>query len=213
MLDLVREFDGPVFVSTKDLFDYIPHAVWLPQVVDVKRWTTTKAPMRNQPVVVATTFTSRRLKGADVVDAACKPLAEAGRIEYRQYNGIPPADMPAIIADVDVLIDGVSLGLYGTTAVEGMAAGRVVLANIDRVIDKPGEVPPIINVDSSTIEEVLEDVLNRPARYRKIASSGPEYVRKYHDGRFGASQLAGFLAVDVPATLQNQLRTDAGVTS
>jgi glycosyltransferase involved in cell wall biosynthesis len=211
MLELVGGFDGPIFVSTKDLLDYVPGATWLPQVVEVERWAAPPAPIGERILVVASTFTSRRLKGADEVDAVCNALMSQGRIDYRSHTGIPPEKMPAIIADVDVLIDGISLGLYGTTSVEGMAAGRLVLGNIDRVIDKPGEAPPIVNVNPTNLRETLEDIADRPDHYREIAQRGPGFVRRYHDGRYSAEQLAGFLGVDVPPSLwaEDQLRVSS----
>jgi hypothetical protein len=213
MLDLVSDFDGPVFVSTKDLLDYIPHAVWLPQVVDGATWAPQPLRLGERRLVVASTATNRRLEGAEHIDAVCKGLAEEGRIEYRRYGNVPPEKMPGIIAAADVLIDGVSLGRYGVRSVEGMAAGRLVLGNVDRVIDKSGEIPPIVNVDPSTLGDVLTDITERPEHYREIAGQGPGYVRRYHDGRYSAEKLAGFLGVEIPADLWSGDRVEAAARS
>ena len=213
MLDLVSDFDGPVFVSTKDLLDYIPHAEWLPHVVGATTWAQQPLHLGERRLVVVSTATNRRLEGTDQVDAVCRRLAEEGRIEYRRYANVAPEKMPGIIAAADVLIDGISLGRYGITSVEGMAAGRLVLGNIDRVVDKSREIPPIVNVNPSTLGDVLADITDRPEHYREVAGQGPGYVRRYHDGRYSAEQLAGFLGVEIPADLWSGDRAGAGARS
>ncbi len=201
MLKLVSEFDGSVFISTKDLWDYIPNAIWLPQVVETEKWASPPAPIGERLLVVASTFNNRYLKGADEAEAICNALAAEGRIEYRRYGSVVPERMPEVVAGSDVLIDGIVLGLYGTTSVEGMAAGRLVLGNIDRVIDKPGEVPPIVNANPSNLGDILVDITDRPGHYLNRAREGPGFVRRYHDGRYSAEQLAGFLGVSTLADM------------
>jgi hypothetical protein len=202
MLRLVGGFEGPIFISTKDLLDYVPEARWLPQVVDVEQWARRPLLLGERRTVVASTFTNRRLKGADVVDAACERLASEGRIEYRRYANVPPELMPGIVGEVDVLIDGISLGLYGTTSVEGMASGRLVLANLERVVDKPGEIPPVVDVNAETFADVLADILERPGHYRDVAERGPGYVSRYHDGRYAAGRIAEFVGIGTAADEQ-----------
>jgi glycosyltransferase involved in cell wall biosynthesis len=202
MLSLVGRFDGAVFVSTKDLLDYVPTAEWLPLGVDTATWFAQPLRLGRRRLIVASTFTNRQLKGADHVDAVCQRLSDEGLIEYRRYANVPPGKMPSIISDIDVLIDGVVLGMYGVTSVEGMATGRVVLANIDRVIDKPGERPPIVNVNPSNLSDVLVDILERPEHYQEIAERGPGFVQRYHDGRYSSAILARFLGLDLPGSCE-----------
>ncbi|NHB85156.1 hypothetical protein G7085_12450 [Tessaracoccus sp. HDW20] len=41
----VQAFDGPVYVTTNDLLDYLPDAQWLPIVVDPGFWTSDMVPL------------------------------------------------------------------------------------------------------------------------------------------------------------------------
>jgi hypothetical protein len=78
-----------------------------------------------------------------------------------------------------------------------MACGRIVLANLDRILDRQPEQPPIVHVTPDTLEETLRSIANDPGSYRSKAESGPSYVEQFHDGRFAASQLASFLGTEL----------------
>jgi hypothetical protein len=120
-------------------------------------------------------------------------LDAEGIIELRIESNVPRDDMPELVRSCDVLIDGLVLGLYGTTSVEGMASGRIVLANLSRVLHRQPEEPPAIHVAPDTLEKTLREISSNPNEYRRQAEQGPEYVRRYHDGRFAAQQLDEFL--------------------
>ena len=201
MLERLASTELSVFVSTKDLLDYVPDAAWLPQVVDMESWRSEALELGARPPVVVAVPTNERLKGAGFVDDICSRLAAEQLIEYRRYANVNPSRMPEIIASADIVVDGIVLGLYGTTSVEGMASGRLVIANIDRVVGKPGEPPPIVNADPTTFEETLLDIVQRPESYQELADRGPDYVSTFHDGRFAARQLATFLGVEIPDSL------------
>jgi glycosyltransferase involved in cell wall biosynthesis len=133
------------------------------------------------------------LKGRAHVEAIGRRLQEQGVIDLRVESGVAPDVMPSLIESTDVIIDGLTLGQYGTTAAEAMASGRIVLANISRVIDRPPEPAPIVHVTPDTLEDTLRQIADDPAAYRPLAAAGPSYVRRYHDGGYAARQLADFL--------------------
>ena len=191
----IQEFDGPVFVSTPDLIDYLPRALWLPQVVDLKLWD--PAPIRigeRRPRVVMIP-TSNVLKGAAYADAICWRLHDAELINYQPLRGVPPRQMREAITRADIVIDGLVLGAYGATAVEGMASQRLVISNVERVVDRVEQVP-IVNADPGTLESTLLDVIEDPDRFRSLAEQGRAYVERYHDGSYSVAQLAAFLGLE-----------------
>lgn len=190
----IREFDGPIFVSTPDLMDYLPRARWLPQVIDMRRWD--PAPIRigeRRPRVMMIP-TSNVLKGAVHADVVCWRLHDAGLINYQPLSGVPPRQMPEEIAQADIVIDGLVLGAYGTTAVESMASQRLVICNVERVADRVQGLP-IVHADPGTLESVLLEVLENPDRFRSLAEQGRGYVERYHDGAYSAAELAVFLGL------------------
>jgi glycosyltransferase involved in cell wall biosynthesis len=191
----IRKFDGPVFVSTPDLMDYLPRARWLPQVVDLKFWD--PAPIRigeRRPRVVMVP-SSNVLKGSAYADAVCWQLHEAGLINYQPLRSVSPRQMGKAITRADIVIDGLVLGAYGTTAVEGMATQRLVISNVERVVDRVEQLP-IVNADPGTLESTLLDITENPDRFRLLAEQGRAYVERYHDGSYSVIQLAAFLGLE-----------------
>lgn len=191
-LEALAAFDGPVFVSTLDLLDHVPEAQWLPQVLTIERWQPQPFDP-SDPLKVLFVPTNSRLKGGDYVQQICGRLEQERIIDLRIETDVPTSDMPELIASADVLIDGLVLGLYGTTAVEGMASGRVVLANLSRVLDRQPERPPIVHATPDTLEQILREVAGSPRDYKELAEQGPEYVRRFHDGTYAAESLNKFL--------------------
>lgn len=194
VLDLVHRFDGPRFVSTLDLVDYVPDAEWLPVVVDPAIWAVDGEPLhRDRPVVVhAPSHTL--LKGSAAVDAVAEELAARGVIEYRRLRDVAPQDMPGALAGADVVLDQFALGDYGVLACQAMAAGRVVVGHVaDRVRKRlPAELP-IVQATPADLREVLLRVVEERDAARSTAAQGVEYAHRYHDGRHSVEQLRPFL--------------------
>ncbi len=126
----MNEYDGPTFVSTPDLLDFVPGATWCPVVVEPDRWASDHPVLERDLPVVAHAPSAGRFKGSELIDPILTDLAQRGRIEYRRITGVPPASMPSVYRDADIVLDQFVLGSYGVAACEAMAAGRVVLGHI-----------------------------------------------------------------------------------
>lgn len=178
----------PVFVHTAGMTDY-GSSTWMPII---------GYPLPNRPLlkrrrpVVFYAPTNALLKGGKYV-SALDP--EGYELVYPTANGlIRPDDVDRGLVESDILIGGLVLGDYGLTEIEGMAAGRLVLANVgERVRSKLPESPPIVHVTPDTLASTLADVLANRDRYRAIAARGPAFVDRYHDGRYSVAQLRRFL--------------------
>ena len=194
LLPLVESFDGRVFVSTPDQLEYVPGATWLPVVVDTARWRPGSPLLERRVPVVVHAPSTPWLKGTDQILATLQPFADAGRIELRLVTGMPPAQAAELIRSADVVVDQVLLGLYGVLACEAMSAGRLVLGNVgERLRSRVPADVPVIEVNPATLGEVLEGILVDPVSAREVAGRGPAFVRQFHDGRYSAEVLAGFL--------------------
>ncbi|WP_017793221.1 glycosyltransferase [Leucobacter salsicius] len=186
--ELVRAADVPVFVSTPDLLDEIPGAQWLPVVVDPSKWVQTEAPLApGRPLRVAHAPSSSTVKGTDLIEPTLHDLHERGVIEYRPVSGVPHHEMPGIYGAADVVIDQFRVGNYGVAACEALAAGRIVVSHVsDRVRDltreRTGEDLPVLEATPGTLESVLTAIAADPVAYRELASRGPGFVRRHHDG-------------------------------
>ncbi|MEP7028744.1 MAG: hypothetical protein ABI960_09140, partial [Candidatus Eisenbacteria bacterium] len=152
-----------VYYSTKDLAESVPGGVELPLAIEADRWeaagraTVLSDPERrdgvNGPVVIAHTQTTTPLiKGTPHVEAAVDLLrAEFPRLEYRRIEKLPWAQMPAAIAQCDVLVDQLFMGWYGLLAIEGMCVGKPVVCYLRP--EFAAEVPdcPLVSATPSSV--------------------------------------------------------------
>lgn len=192
------EHDGPTFVSTPDLLDDVPDAAWLPVVVQPERWACASEPLERARPLVVHAPSSTRFKGTELVEPALARLTERGLIDYRRITGVPNAELPALFAQADIVLDQFVLGIYSVASCEAMAAGRVVVSHVadhvrDRVRAATGELPPIIEADPRTLAGVLERICAERDWAREKAGAGVGFVERVHDGRHSASVLAPFL--------------------
>ncbi|WP_035937784.1 glycosyltransferase [Knoellia aerolata] len=188
LFPLIARFDGPVGVSTPDLLLDLPSATWVPVVVDLGRWGT-RAPLleRARPRVVHAPSRAS-LKGSDHVDAALAPLVAEGLIDYQRLENVPPSEMPDCIAGADIVVDQLSIGIYGVAAAEAMAAGRVVVSHVMPEVRAlcPEELP-VLEATPDDVADVVRRVADDRAAARGTAAAGVEYVRAWHDGRRSAT--------------------------
>jgi hypothetical protein len=178
----------PLFVHTWGMLDYAD-AVVLPIIGDPL----SVGPLlrRKRPLVLYAP-TNGLLKGARHVEAT-----DWAGFELVRPALLQPAEMEASIRDCDIVLGGMVLGDYGLTEIQGMAAGRLVIANVgERVRAKMPEDPPIVHATPDILGSVIADVLANRSRYREIAARGPEFVERWHDGRYSVAQLRPFLGLN-----------------
>jgi hypothetical protein len=190
---LMNSYEGPTFVSTPDLLDFAPRATWLPVVVDPQRWASSLPVLERTRPVVLHVPTNARLKGSQFIDPQMQALHDKGAIEYRRLEGVSPDAMPALVADADIVIDQLVLGLYSVMAVQGMCAGRVVVAHVaDRVRERIGRDLPIAEATPETLTTVIERLISERDEARSFAIRGTSFAHDVHDGRRSAGVLAPF---------------------
>jgi hypothetical protein len=195
----LTNYDGPRFVSTPDLLDDVPEAVWLPVVVDPAVWVPGPPPLSRAVPVVVHAPSNPALKGTRLVEPVLHELARAGRIVYRRIEGVPATRMPQLLRDADFVLDHFGIGNYGVLTCEAMAAGRVVVSHVhERVRERVGGEVPVVEATPATLREVLLHLIDGREEARAIAAAGPLFVRAHHDGRRSAQVLAPFLGWTAP---------------
>jgi hypothetical protein len=200
---IIAKFDVPVFFSTPDLVHDVPRGSWLPLVVDPAKWERAvsergiEAGSRAVPVLLHAP-TSTRIKGTDAVEKAVEALGSA--VVYRPLSGIPSARMPDELATVDIVIDQLLLGSYGVAACEAMAAGRVVVGNVDEEVravvrESSGLELPIVQATPDTLKSVLEFLAANPKEQAAVAALGPAFIREAHSASRTGKMMADFLGL------------------
>lgn len=196
--ELATAVRAPVFVATPDQLEDWPEAVWLPVGIEPDRWRT-EAPLleHGRPIVVHAP-TNAVIKGTHLVEPVLEALDREGIIEYRRIQGAPSDEMPSVIGSADIVLDQFRIGTYSVASVEGLAAGRLVVAHLHEQVrqavrDRYNREIPIAAATPAELEALLRDVVARREHYRALAAEGPRFADDLHDGRAMAEALRPFL--------------------
>ena len=193
-LQTAAEGDLPLFVTTPDLIEYLPDAVWIPLVVDVTSWATDKPLLERDRPIVLHAPSARWTKGTERFIEDMRELHNQGLIKLKLAEGVPWRKMRRLVQDADIVIDQVAIGSYGTFACEAMAAGKPVIAHLsESVVKVVGEVPPIIDVTGSEVAEAVARLVADRTEGIRIGREAAAYVREWHDGTKSAHALNAFL--------------------
>ncbi|MGO4595437.1 hypothetical protein AB4Z18_16605 [Leifsonia sp. 2TAF2] len=200
LLSDLESFDGPVFVSTPDLLADVPWAAWCPVAVDPALWATDSRPLTRPTPLVVHVPSRSSVKGTELIEPAIRALEADGLIAYRRIEGVPPSSLPAMIADADIVLDQFALGSYGVAACEAMAAGRVVIGDVDdgvrEAVSRAGAGDlPIVQARAGEIARVLRGVLADRDAYAAHAQHGVDFVAALHSGPGSAARLADGLDI------------------
>ncbi|GAA1362011.1 glycosyl transferase family 1 [Catellatospora chokoriensis] len=191
---VARDSGLPVFVTTLDLLSDLPQATWAPLVLDVDVWASDRPPLERARPVVLHAPSNRWTKGTDRILPVLTELHDRGAIDFRLVEGMPWSEMRDLVRDADIVVDQLVMGSYCAFAVEGMAAGRPVVAFLDEQVHRAaGVAPPIVNATPATLRTAIESLLDDRARGAELGARSVEYVREHHDGRRTAAAFGDFL--------------------
>ncbi len=193
LLPVVNSWAGTKLVSTPDLIEFVPGSRWLPVVVDARTWSNSAPILKAERPVVLHVPSRSALKGTDHIDPILSELHGDGLIDYRREQDVRPADMPALVANSDIIIDQFALGSYGVFACEGMAASRVVVGHVSPAVRAHAVGLPILEATPNTLRHVLTGCLEDRSAAQETAIRGPEFIAAFHDGRRSAEILADFI--------------------
>ena len=111
------KFDGPKFVSTLGLLDFIDGATWCPVIVEPQIWTSEREVLKADLPVVAHIPSSAQ-KGSAWIDPILSDLDARGHLKYVRLSGIRREEMPARVGQCDIVIDQFGAADYGMAACE-----------------------------------------------------------------------------------------------
>ena len=190
-----NDFDGATFVSTVDLLDFAPAATYLPTIVILEEWKTSRPISLSPRPTVLHLPTNGLLKGSHLIDPVLKKLDQEGLISYLRLETVPPTEVPQLIEQADIVVEQVVLGLYSVMSIQTMAAGRLAIAHIpDRVRARTldGNVP-VLDATGENLEEVIRNVVSDPEPFELLAKQGPAFVDTLHSGKMSSIAMEEFL--------------------
>ncbi len=198
LLGRVQRHADHVFYSTLDLAESVPNSSHLPLAIEAARWeqaglshppSDSRRDGVQAPVVVAHAPTNRLIKGTRHVEDAVERLrSEFPLLELRLIERRPWAEMPAQLAECDILVDQLFMGWYGLLAIEGMSEGKAVVAYMRPDFARPPGCP-VVSATPATVIEALRSLIRDPARRAELGAHGRQYARREHDASTVASRL------------------------
>ncbi|TDD27501.1 glycosyltransferase [Kribbella turkmenica] len=190
----LADYEGPVFVTTPDLLEFVENAVWLPLTVDGEEFSSAEPVLERKVPVVLHAPSASALKGSAYVDPVLTDLDARGLITYQRVEDVPHTELAEMVRNADVVVDQLLLGSYGVLACEAMAAGRLTVGHVaDSVRELLPTDLPIAEATPDDLAEVIERLVAERDPARKLADAGPTYVRELHDGRKSVEVLLPFV--------------------
>jgi glycosyltransferase involved in cell wall biosynthesis len=135
---------------------------------------------------VAHAPSKRTVKGTDTVLAAVESLrAKGAPIELDLIEGVPNREARLRYAAADVIIDQLRIGWYGMLAIESMALAKPVVVHLDEEAAAETEQAfglelPLVRASESTLESVLERLIEERESLPEVGRRSREYVERVH---------------------------------
>lgn len=173
-------------VSSPDLLEFVPDGLWTPQPVDLEYWTPQQpASSPKEKLILVHAPTNRKVSGTDYIISAVKELKKEGyKIELYLIEETPYDSLKEYFQEGDIFLDKVTLGIYGTFAIEGMALKKPVCVFIkEKLLPLYPEELPIMNTNPDNLKQNLRKLIEDEKLRRKLGEKGRAYAEKYHDVR------------------------------
>jgi glycosyltransferase involved in cell wall biosynthesis len=130
----------------------------------------------------------RGVKGTEFLIQAVDRLRKEGlQVELVLLEKVPNDKVREMMQEVDILADQFICIGYGLAAVEGMASGLPVAANLEheaytRVFRRYSFLNecPVLSTSPETIKRNLRILVTRPELRQQLGRAGRQYVEKYH---------------------------------
>ena len=186
----LASWEGPVMVSTPDLLSYVAGATWVPVVVDLALFplVTREDRDNSRPPLVVHLPSSSILKGSRHIDPVLRTLAHDGVIRYASFQQLPNSEVPAIMAQADIVVDQMGMGILGVAGVEAMASGAALVTDPGpEALEAYGEPVPLCVADPDNLAEQIRELAADRERRLELAVAGRDFVERNHDGRRSAA--------------------------
>ncbi len=143
---------------------------------------------KDAPVRVVHSPNHRGAKGTEFLLRSVERLkAEGLQVELVLLERVQNEEVRRALQDSDLLADQFALPGYGLAAIEGMASGLPVMANLDdpsytRIFRRYSFLDecPILSTTPETLTDNLRVLVRNPELRRRLGLAGRAYVEKYH---------------------------------
>lgn len=155
--------------------------------IDNEKWQPKKY-SEKEKITILHTPNHRSIKGTEFILQAIKSLQDEGySIEIILLEKVQNEVVRQAMQEADILIDQLILTGYALSAIEGMATGLPVIANLDnpnlttvfRRYSYLNECP-ILSATPETLKDNLRVLIKNSALRKELGQAGRKFVEKYH---------------------------------
>ena len=193
-LEFCKKYASGIFVSTVDLIDFIPEAIWLPQ--PVSETVIQHADLYEAQTAQNLTREFSHQHPLRVIHAPSDPGKKGTRYIIDAVRNLRELDYPIVLDLVtnasheevidrariaDVAIDQLMAGAYGSFSVEMMAMGIPTVCYLrESWNSRYSEIPPLLSCAPDEIESLLADIVAQKFDLPSISEAGTAYVKEFH---------------------------------
>lgn len=179
-----------IIVSTPDLLEWSPHAIWLPNPIDTQRYLFVKSHLQAHKLRILHAPSNQSVKGTEYVIQAINKLEQDGYdIDFILLENISHDEVLKQIELSDIIVDQLILGWYGVFSIEAMCIGKPVLCYIKPDLLVSFQDLPILNTTPESVYTNLIKLIESPELRIKLGIQGRKYVEKTHDSRMITKKL------------------------
>jgi len=171
-------FASMIFPDEKIISD-----IWVNNTIDVGEYVPETYDTKECPIIVHAP-TERTFKGTAYLEAAIDELTSEGyEFEYHRLEGVPNDEAQRIYREeADVIVSGLLGGGLGTLTMEGMSAGKPVVAFfLEDVRERFCPDCPVVNASIEDVKSKLAWLIENPEERVRIGIAGRKFIEKYCD--------------------------------
>jgi hypothetical protein len=194
---LIQEFStGGHLVTTPDLLQLTPDAIWMPLVVNPKIFSANGSRFLERRLRITHVPTDDAIKGSKLIIDVLNRLHRKGIVDFLRIK--PPITherMLQIYRRVDAVVDNLGMGSNSLTSLEAMASGCVVFSDLFLDSQSSDRFNPTINVSQASLEDEITKIAKDREAIRHASLQGLDYVHQFHDGRLTSKILCEHLRI------------------
>jgi len=190
---LYSKFADQIFVSTPDLLEWSPNAIWIPNPVDLESFPYIGVNNKPNEVNIVHAPSKRAEKGTEYLIQAVESLKNEGyKVNLSLIENTPHNEAIEYYKQADIVVDQLLSGWYGVFAIECMALGKPVCVSIRDDLESLMPFMPFLNTSPSNIAENLRKLIEDEKLREELGKRGREYVEQMHDARDVARKVTQF---------------------
>lgn len=194
-MQLYSKFADKIFVSTPDILEWSPNAIWMPNPISLDRFLYVGVEHKDESeeINIVHAPSNRAIKGTEyVINAVTKLRNEGYKINFVLVEKMSHNKAIEYYKKADIIIDWINpkFGIYGMFSIENMAIGKPVICNVkQKFIDMYFKDLPIFNSIPLSLAEDLRILLEDYHLRKELGEKGRKYVEQMHDANKIAKQL------------------------